>query len=92
MGAPARELRISVDLPWPSPAGPAPHPAALAEELRRLWLIEQVRTRRLGVGKAAELARMPRAAFMALLGQHGVPVIDYPAEDLEREIREADRG
>jgi hypothetical protein len=24
---------------------------------------------------------------MSILGEHGVPVIDYPVEDLERELR-----
>jgi predicted HTH domain antitoxin len=30
---------------------------------------------------------MPRAAFMQLLGEHGVPVIDYDPGDLEGELR-----
>lgn len=62
-------------------------PAALSEELRLLWLVEQVRLKRLGVGKAAELAGVPRAAFMQILGVHGVPVIDHSPADLEREAR-----
>lgn len=56
-------------------------------ELRALWAVEQVRRRRCGVGKGAELAVMPRAAFMLLLGEHGVPVIDYDADDLREELR-----
>jgi predicted HTH domain antitoxin len=28
---------------------------------------------------------MPPAQFMATLGEHGVPVIDYPVEDLREE-------
>jgi predicted HTH domain antitoxin len=59
----------------------------LSVELRRLWAVEQVRRRRLGVGKAAEVAGMPRAAFMQLLGEHEVPVIDYAVEDLQEELR-----
>jgi predicted HTH domain antitoxin len=30
---------------------------------------------------------MPRAAFMQLLGEHEVPVIDYAVEDLQEELR-----
>lgn len=60
--------------------------AALSAELRALWAVDQVRKKRCGVGKGAELAAMPRAAFMRLLGEHGVPVIDYPAEDLRAEL------
>lgn len=67
-------------------------PSQLAVELRRLWAVEQVRRRRLGVGKAAEVAGMPRAAFMQLLGEHGVPVIDYPVEDLQEELRSLGSG
>ena len=59
----------------------------LSVELRRLWAVEQVRRRRLGVGKAAEVAGMPRAVFMQLLGEHEVPVIDYAVEDLQEELR-----
>lgn len=61
----------------------------LAVELRRLWAVEQVRRKRLGIGRAAEVAEIPRAAFMRLLGEHGVPVIDYPVEDLQYELRTA---
>jgi predicted HTH domain antitoxin len=59
----------------------------LGVELRRLWVIERVRGHRLGIGKGAELADMPRAAFMQLLGEHGVPVIDYTVDDLREELR-----
>ena len=59
----------------------------LGAELRQLWAVDQVRRHRLGVGKAAEVAGLPRAAFMQLLGEHGVPVIDYPIEELRDELR-----
>jgi predicted HTH domain antitoxin len=58
----------------------------VSHELRLLWIVEEVRQRRIGVGKGAELAGRPRAAFMRLLGEHGVAVIDYPVEDLDREL------
>ena len=61
-------------------------PSELGIELRRLWAVEQVRLQRIGVGKGAEVAEMPRAAFMQLLGEHGVPVIDYPVEELREEL------
>jgi predicted HTH domain antitoxin len=73
-------------LPWSATGDAAPDPAVVGEELRLLWMVEQVRLHRIGVGKAAELAGMPRAAFMQLLGTHGVPVIDYEPAELEREI------
>ena len=59
----------------------------LGVELRQLWAVDQVRRHRLGIGKAAEVAGMPRAAFMRLVGEHGLAVIDYPVEDLRDELR-----
>lgn len=85
----AREgtLSIRVDLPWSAVDTAPPDEDAVGAELRVLWPVEQVRHHKLTVGKAAELAGMPRAAFMSLLGAHGVPVIDYPASELEAESR-----
>lgn len=84
MSAPARTVEVAVALPW-GRAG-EPDTRAVGQELRLLWIIEEVRQHRLGIGKAAELAGVPRAAFMRALGQHGVPVIDYSVDDLEREL------
>ena len=84
MSAPARTVDVATALPW-GRAG-EPDVRALGRELRVLWIIEEVRQHRLGVGKGAELAGVPRAAFMCILGEHGVPVIDYSADDLEREL------
>jgi predicted HTH domain antitoxin len=64
----------------------------IGDELRLLWIIEQVRTKRIGVGKGAELARMPHAAFMQALGTHGVPVIDYAPADLQGELDMREMG
>jgi hypothetical protein len=55
----------------------------------QLWAVEQVRPKRVGAGKGAELAGLPRAAFMRLLGTHGVPVIDHPIDDLLAELASA---
>lgn len=84
MSAPARTVEVATALPW-GRAG-EPDVRALGSELRLLWIIEEVRQHRVGVGKGAELAGVPRAAFMRVLGEHGVPVIDYSADDLDREL------
>ena len=75
---------INVTLPVPSDGQESDE--SIGAELRLLWLVEQVRVHRLGVGKAAELAAVARADFMQILGAHGVPVIDYPVEDFDREL------
>ena len=54
--------------------------------MRVLWFIEQVRERRLGSGKAAELAGVPLARFLPLLGDHGVPVFDLDPGELAAEV------
>jgi predicted HTH domain antitoxin len=82
-------IRVSVEIPQEL-VGDV-DVSSLGLDLRRLWALEQVRQRRLGIGRAAEVARMPRAAFMVWLGEHGLPVIDYPAADLQQELGTADR-
>ncbi|MEI8258831.1 MAG: UPF0175 family protein [Deltaproteobacteria bacterium] len=83
---PRPDIAVHVELPGDALGDPARDVISLAAELRRLWAVEQVRLHRLGVGRAAEVAAMPRAAFMRLLGEHGIPVIDYPVADLGDEI------
>lgn len=63
-----------------------PATRCLAEEMRRLWLLEEVRSRRLGFGKAAELAGVPVAAFLRLMGEHHVTAFDYDDSELDREL------
>ena len=41
---------------------------------------------RLSLGQAAKLAGHSKAAFMELLGKHGVPVFDYAARELRDEV------
>ncbi|MFM8332461.1 MAG: UPF0175 family protein [Candidatus Methylumidiphilus sp.] len=44
---------------------------------------------KLSIGQAAELAGLPKRAFMALLGRFSVSAFNYDAEDLERDLRNA---
>ncbi len=78
-------ITVVVELPRES-VGTA-NAVELRAELRALWAVDQVRQKRCGVGKGAELAGMPRAAFMQWLGEHGVAVIDYPVDDLLAELQ-----
>lgn len=41
---------------------------------------------RLSLGQAAEVAGYSKRAFMDVLSQYGIPVADYPASELEREV------
>lgn len=41
----------------------------------------------LSLERCANLAHQPLEIFMATLGKLGIPVIDYPPEDLDKEIK-----
>lgn len=41
----------------------------------------------LSLGKAARMANMSQEAFIEQLGAIGVPVVDYPGDDLEQELQ-----
>jgi predicted HTH domain antitoxin len=49
-------------------------------------MVKLFETGRLSLGQAAKAAGYSKQSFMELLGKHRVPVFDYPAEDLEREV------
>ena len=61
-------------------------PREIAEEMRLLWLLDQVRQRRIGHGKAAELAGVPRAQFLGLMGKFAISPFDYDSGELEDEL------
>jgi predicted HTH domain antitoxin len=54
------------------------------------WLIDQVKERRLGYGKPAELSGVPNARFIQMMGERGVSSLDYDEQDLASEVRAAD--
>lgn len=58
-------------------------PEAVAEEMRVRWLVEEVRQRRLGFAKAAELAGVSQAHFLDAMAQQKVTPFDFDEEELE---------
>ncbi len=44
---------------------------------------------KLSLGQAAELVGLSKAAFMELLGTHGVSIFNHSADDLDRDIENA---
>lgn len=69
---------VTVDLP----AGVSTSP----EELRLLWILDQVRRGAISVGKGAELSGKDRWSFVKTMGEHGIPVINYPTSELDQEL------
>lgn len=58
-------------------------------EAKLLLAIKLYEEGRISCGKAAEMAGYSKRTFMELLGKRGIPVINYPAEDLEQDLENA---
>jgi predicted HTH domain antitoxin len=82
----AKARSIVVDLPDDAFRHRRWDPQEVADEMRLLWLLEEVRSRRLGFGKAAELASLPVAQFLLLMGKHHITPFDYDEDELTREL------
>ena len=82
----SRPYAVEVDLPAEAFRHQRWSAAEVSSDLRLLWLVDQVRQRRLGYAKAAELAHMPQAAFVKVLGTHRISPFDLDDDELEREI------
>ena len=54
-------------------------------EAQLLLAVKLFETGKLSIGQAAKLAGYSKPTFIELLSKMGVPVINYPVEDLERE-------
>ena len=64
---------------------------AVAAEVRLMAALKLFEIGRLSSGKAAELAGMPRVAFLEACGRYGVPVFNYAdgaaADELDRDVQ-----
>ena len=79
-------LRVVVELPAEAARSDARPATVVATGLRLLWILDRVRAGRVSIGKAAELAGIDRWAFMRLIGEHGIPVINHPVEDVAKDL------
>jgi hypothetical protein len=84
-----RAYEVKVELPAEAFRHRAWSPRAVAADLLRLWLVDQVRRRSLGHAKAAELAGMPMASFALLLAEHHVSVFDLDGAEIDAELATA---
>jgi prevent-host-death family protein len=57
--------------------------------LHRALALELVEAGRASLSQGARLAGMALVDFMELAGEAGIPVVDYPAEDLAQEVERA---
>jgi len=84
--SPSRQHRVEVEFPAEAFAHHPWEPRELARQLRTLWYLEQVRQRRLGFAKDAELAEIPLAHFLELMGQRQITPFDFDPHEIEQEI------
>jgi len=60
-------------------------PEVQVEEARTLLMVKLFEIGRLSLGQAAKAAGYSKRAFLEVLRKHGVPVFDYPPEELKSE-------
>lgn len=68
--------QLTIDLP----------PSISTDEAKLLLAAKLYEVGKLSLGKAANLAGYSKSTFIELISKMGVPVVNYPADDLEQEI------
>ena len=61
----------------------------LQHGIHRVIALHMVQSRQLTLAQAAKLADMDLSSFIELLGASGIDAVDYPPEELERELENA---
>ena len=56
------------------------------EEARVLLMTKLFETGKLSLGQAAKAAGYSKRAFMELLGKQGIPLFDYPSNELASDV------
>ena len=71
--------------------GPAvPFDERLLENgVHRALALRQFEQRQASLGQAARVAGVPLEEFIVLLGEAGIPAVDYPPEELDDEVQVA---
>jgi predicted HTH domain antitoxin len=72
---------LTINLPDSIDLTPKEASTALAAQLYEMG--------KLSLGQAAELAGYSKRTFMELLGNYGVSVFNYPADELDNDIKNA---
>ena len=61
-------------------------PAELAKHIKLYAAVLMFQSDELSAGAAAALAEVDRFTFAAECQKHGIPLVNYPAEDLRAEL------
>ncbi len=62
-------------------------PVELGRRIKMYAALLMFQAGEMSAGAAAEFAEVDRLAFAAECQRHGIPLIDYPAEDLRDDVR-----
>jgi predicted HTH domain antitoxin len=81
-------VRITIDLPRDIFSSLRQDPESFVREMRLAAAVQWYEARRISQGKAAEIAGLSRAEFIAALGQMGISPLQYTADEV---IQEAQR-
>ena len=68
--------QLTIDLP----------PSISTDEAKLLLAAKLYEVGKLSLGKAANLAGYSKSTFIELISKMGIPVVNYPADELEQEI------
>lgn len=79
-------VKVTVELPLEAARLENLSIEAIAADLRLLWILDRVRTGRISIGKGARLVALDRWAFMRVMDEHGIPIINYAVEDLRKDL------
>jgi len=69
-----------------TPEGDLREPTGLARRIKLYAALLMFQSQELSAGAAAELAEVDRFTFAVECRKHGIPLVDYPAEDLREEL------
>lgn len=78
---------VYLELPAELVAAAKLDPGNVSQEAAKLIALELFRESMVSIGRAAELCSIPLAKFMDFAAAHGVPPLNYGAEQLEEDRR-----
>jgi len=85
------KIRVDIDVPREA-VEEGFDKEAFKAAVRRQAILELVRDGKLSQGRAAELLHVSRSELFELMSAAGVPHLNYPPEDLDRESEAADHA